>query len=55
MEKIKRVGFIGLGDQGGPMAAAIGESGHVWVRRPASPAAVESVPHVVDETLAERG
>ncbi|GAB2605400.1 NAD(P)-dependent oxidoreductase [Kribbella endophytica] len=38
------------------MAEAIGESGfelHVWVRRPASLAAVESVPHVVDETLAD--
>jgi 3-hydroxyisobutyrate dehydrogenase-like beta-hydroxyacid dehydrogenase len=25
MRMIKKVGFIGLGDQGGPMAEAIGE------------------------------
>jgi hypothetical protein len=34
-----RVGFIGLGDQGAPMAQAIGDSGfelHVWARRPQS-------------------
>src|ERR1700722_20028571 len=33
------VGFIGLGDQGLPMAAAIAEAGyelHVWARRPSS-------------------
>ncbi|MFJ2484789.1 NAD(P)-binding domain-containing protein [Pseudomonas sp. NPDC087639] len=33
---ILKVGFIGLGDQGGPMAHAIAESGfelHVWARR----------------------
>lgn len=32
-----RVGFIGLGDQGAPMADAILEAGHelhVWARRP---------------------
>ena len=34
-----RVGFIGLGDQGAPMAQAIGDSGfelHAWARRPQS-------------------
>jgi 3-hydroxyisobutyrate dehydrogenase-like beta-hydroxyacid dehydrogenase len=34
-----RVGFIGLGDQGAPMAQAIADSGfglHVWARRPQS-------------------
>ena len=33
------VGFIGLGDQGAPMAQAIGDSDfalHVWARRPQS-------------------
>ncbi|MER5527225.1 NAD(P)-dependent oxidoreductase [Streptomyces sp. NPDC002677] len=55
---IRRVGFIGLGDQGGPMAVAIGERGfalHVWARRPASLSAVESVPHTVHGTVAELG
>uniref|UniRef100_UPI0015F060C6 NAD(P)-dependent oxidoreductase n=1 Tax=Streptomyces shenzhenensis TaxID=943815 RepID=UPI0015F060C6 len=53
---ISRVGFIGLGDQGGPMAEAIGERGfelHVWARRPASLAAVERVPHTAHGGVAE--
>jgi hypothetical protein len=32
----QRVGFVGLGDQGGPMALAIIEAGfllHAWARR----------------------
>ncbi|MFJ9543848.1 NAD(P)-dependent oxidoreductase [Streptomyces sp. NPDC101225] len=55
MRNIKRVGFIGLGDQGGPMAEAIGEQGfelHVWARRPASLSAVAAVPHVAHDTVA---
>ena len=35
----QRVGFVGLGDQGGPMAVAIVEAGfllHAWARRPQS-------------------
>lgn len=35
----QRVGFVGLGDQGGPMALAIMEAGfllHAWARRPQS-------------------
>ncbi|MGW1798337.1 NAD(P)-binding domain-containing protein [Streptomyces sp. NPDC001984] len=51
---ISRVGFIGLGDQGGPMAEAIGEHGfelHVWARRSSSLAAVERVPHTVHGTV----
>ncbi|MEV7817271.1 NAD(P)-dependent oxidoreductase [Streptomyces flaveolus] len=55
MSNIRRVGFIGLGDQGGPMAEAIGEQGfelHVWARRPASLSAVAAVPHVVHDTVA---
>lgn len=52
---IKKVAFIGLGDQGGPMAEAIGERGfelHVWARRPPSLSAVEKVPHVVHDMVA---
>ena len=32
-----RIGFVGLGDQGAPMAEAISDAGfelHVWARRP---------------------
>jgi 3-hydroxyisobutyrate dehydrogenase-like beta-hydroxyacid dehydrogenase len=35
----QQVGFVGLGDQGGPMAVAIVEAGfllHAWARRPQS-------------------
>jgi 3-hydroxyisobutyrate dehydrogenase-like beta-hydroxyacid dehydrogenase len=31
-----KIGFVGLGDQGGPMAEAISDAGfelHVWARR----------------------
>ncbi len=53
---IKRVGFIGLGDQGGPMAEAIGEQGfelHVFALRTASLSAVAAVPHVVHDSAAD--
>ncbi|MFG2266556.1 NAD(P)-dependent oxidoreductase [Streptomyces sp. NPDC048720] len=56
MTSIKRIGFIGLGDQGGPMAEAIGEEGfelHVWARRPASLSAVQAVPHTVHGSVAD--
>lgn len=56
MKIIKRVGFVGLGDQGGPMAEAIGERGfelHVWARRAASLAAVAAVPHLAHDTVAD--
>ncbi|MBE8477441.1 NAD(P)-dependent oxidoreductase [Streptomyces justiciae] len=55
MKSISKVGFIGLGDQGGPMAEAVAERGfelHVWVRRPASLSAVASVPHGVHDSVA---
>ena len=42
-----KIGFIGLGDQGAPMAAAIAEAGfelHVWARRPQSYEALGEVP-----------
>ncbi|MGY3087837.1 3-hydroxyisobutyrate dehydrogenase-like beta-hydroxyacid dehydrogenase [Hymenobacter sp. UYAg731] len=50
------VGFIGLGDQGGPMARAIGEAGfalHVWARRPASLDVLADVPHVAHASVPE--
>jgi 3-hydroxyisobutyrate dehydrogenase-like beta-hydroxyacid dehydrogenase len=50
------VGFIGLGDQGGPMARAIGEAGfplHVWARRPESLDILADVPHVVHASVPE--
>jgi 3-hydroxyisobutyrate dehydrogenase-like beta-hydroxyacid dehydrogenase len=50
------VGFIGLGDQGSPMALAIGDSGfslHVWARRAASLAAVADVPHFVHPSIVD--
>lgn len=49
-----KVGFIGLGDQGGPMALAIAESGfelHVWARRPQSLEAMAEAPHIVEKTV----
>lgn len=44
-----KVGFIGLGDQGGPMAAAIAPvfNLHVWARRPISHAPLVGLPHTV--------
>src|ERR1700754_3041105 len=55
-KQIRMVGFIGLGDQGGPMAEAIGEKGfdlHVWARRPASLASGEHVRHVTHTSAPE--
>ena len=49
------IGFIGRGDQGGPMARAIGEAGfklHVWARRTQSLEAVTDVPHTTHATVA---
>jgi 3-hydroxyisobutyrate dehydrogenase-like beta-hydroxyacid dehydrogenase len=48
------VGFIGLGDDGLPMATAIAEAGfelHVWARRPASLDALADTPHVRHDTV----
>jgi 3-hydroxyisobutyrate dehydrogenase-like beta-hydroxyacid dehydrogenase len=50
------VGFIGLGDQGLPMATAIAEAGfplHAWARRPTSLDGLAEVPHQRHGTLAE--
>jgi 3-hydroxyisobutyrate dehydrogenase-like beta-hydroxyacid dehydrogenase len=52
------VGWIGLGDQGLPMAAAIAAAGyplHVWARRPASAAALDGVPYVRHDTTHDLG
>lgn len=52
------IGWIGLGDQGAPMARAIAETGfdlHVWVRRAASLDALDGVPYVQHKTLAGLG
>lgn len=56
--EIRAVGFIGLGDQGLPMATAIAEAGyelHVWARRPQSLQALGDTPHVAHDTIAELG
>ncbi|MDR7277414.1 3-hydroxyisobutyrate dehydrogenase-like beta-hydroxyacid dehydrogenase [Catenuloplanes atrovinosus] len=50
------VGFIGLGDQGLPMAVAIAEAGfalHVWARRAASTEALRDTPATVHRSPAE--
>ena len=54
----RRIGWIGLGDQGAPMARAIADASfelHVWVRRAASLEALAGVPYVVHDTLADLG
>ncbi|MFJ9908977.1 NAD(P)-dependent oxidoreductase [Streptomyces sp. NPDC101152] len=51
-----RVGFIGLGDQGLPMATAIAEAGfdlHVWARRTSSLDGLAGVPHTAHVAVAE--
>jgi 3-hydroxyisobutyrate dehydrogenase-like beta-hydroxyacid dehydrogenase len=50
-----RVGFIGLGDQGAPMAQAIGDGGfalHVWARRPQSLDVLARTRHTVHDSAA---
>jgi hypothetical protein len=50
-----RVGFIGLGDQGAPMAQAIGGSGfalHVRARRPQSLEVLARTRHTVHDSAA---
>lgn len=54
----RSVGFIGLGDQGGPMALKIAEAGFdlvVWARRQRSLEVLADVPHTVCATVAELG
>ena len=53
-----KVGFIGLGDQGAPIARAIAEAGfelHAWARNARSLGALDGVRHVVHESPAELG
>ncbi len=50
-----RVGFIGLGDQGAPIAQAIGDSSfglHVWARRPQSLDVLARTRHTVHDSAA---
>jgi 3-hydroxyisobutyrate dehydrogenase-like beta-hydroxyacid dehydrogenase len=50
------VGFIGLGDQGAPIAQAIADNGyplHVWARRPESLKVLDGRPHTAHGTVAE--
>ncbi|WP_326834337.1 NAD(P)-dependent oxidoreductase [Amycolatopsis rhabdoformis] len=54
-DKTLSIGFIGLGDQGAPLATAIAEAGfplHVWARRPASLDAVAGVAHTAHDSVA---
>ena len=56
-EALPRAGFVGLGDQELPMAAAIAEAGcplHVRARRPSSIKALVGVPHENIQDLAPR-
>ena len=50
------IGFIGLGDQGAPIARAIAEAGyplHAWARRPESLETISGVPHSSHASVAE--
>ncbi len=58
MGDIRTVGFVGLGDQGLPMATAVAEAGyelHVWARRAASMDALGDTPHIRHPTAADLG
>jgi 3-hydroxyisobutyrate dehydrogenase-like beta-hydroxyacid dehydrogenase len=49
-----RIGFVGLGDQGAPMAAAISDAGfelHVWARRAQSFDAISRVKYLRHDSL----
>ena len=53
-----KVGFIGLGDQGAPIARAIAEAGfelHAWARRARSLDALDGVRYVAHQSPAELG
>lgn len=50
------VGFVGLGDQGLPMAVAVADAGyplHVWARRPGSLEGLGAAPATVHATLGD--
>jgi 3-hydroxyisobutyrate dehydrogenase-like beta-hydroxyacid dehydrogenase len=53
---LPQIGFVGLGDQGGPIAYAIADAGynlHVWARRPQSLDALQGASYVVHDSLVE--
>lgn len=53
-----KIGWVGLGDQGAPMARSIAEAGfdlHVWVRREASLAALDGLPYTQETDLTALG
>ncbi|MCM4082286.1 NAD(P)-dependent oxidoreductase [Paractinoplanes hotanensis] len=55
---LPRVGWIGLGDQGAPMARAVAEAGyplHVWARRRSSLDVLAGVPYQLHDTVADLG
>jgi 3-hydroxyisobutyrate dehydrogenase-like beta-hydroxyacid dehydrogenase len=55
-DDVNTVGFIGLGDQGLPMASAVAEAGyelHVWARREASMDALGDVAHIRHPSAAD--
>jgi 3-hydroxyisobutyrate dehydrogenase len=52
------VGWVGLGDQGAPMAQAIAEAGfelNIWVRRETTLAALDGLPYIRHDTPAALG
>jgi 3-hydroxyisobutyrate dehydrogenase-like beta-hydroxyacid dehydrogenase len=52
------IGFIGLGDQGAPMAQAIAEAGwplHVWARHPRSLAVLADTPYTTHDRVTDLG
>lgn len=56
--QLPRIGWIGLGDQGAPMARAIAEGGyplHVWARRKTSLDVLNGVPYQAYDTIADLG
>ncbi|NMO57861.1 NAD(P)-dependent oxidoreductase [Actinoplanes sp. TBRC 11911] len=56
MTKQDQIGFVGYGDQGGPMARAIAEAGlplHAWARRPESMEILQGVPHIPHPAVAD--
>ena len=55
---LPQVGFIGLGDQGGPMAQAIAGTGfalHAWARRAGSLDVLAGIPQTVHTSVASLG
>jgi 3-hydroxyisobutyrate dehydrogenase-like beta-hydroxyacid dehydrogenase len=57
-DKKPTIGFIGLGDQGGPIAKAIGEAGyelHIWARSAGALRVLDGVPFVTHDSPAQLG